>query len=282
MCDIRRQLAKFHMTTCLPDSVSSSTKFLEKCTGYNMTDSNTPLMGHLVRKALRLNKGPVELKYGLSNYFSFHEQSAQYPNENSDGWMEAYVDKALPGFDQARFLSWLDACDDVESLLRSPGFTSEPPPKIVLKRTVLSGGGRTDPPRTGFVPVVAPTPLPRPARAFSKPSSPPPNDTSRHRGPVTSHSMTTTTPLAASSSSGATPSHPSSSNQRRPKYQPRPTLGNASNSASASSSSRTAAAETPMSERKGAPPVAPTRVSALREIEVGTGLVMGPDATASL
>jgi len=120
MCDIKRQMSKLHV--CVGRPPDPLIKLEEKLIGYNMTDKNTPIIGKLI--------SAFDVIYGSDNVGSLHREDVywhsripgpQYPNEY-DSWMDAYVEKHLPGFNFVKFNEWLTSfrSDDKTIPLNAP------------------------------------------------------------------------------------------------------------------------------------------------------------------
>jgi len=110
MCDIRRQLAKFHVTVNLPDNITPMQKLVEKCAGYIATDENTPIIGEIckaVSKVTKVYKGNNPNLRGIANYFSNFTKEVQFPNNNVGNWMDDEVHRALPTFDFSIFNDYI-------------------------------------------------------------------------------------------------------------------------------------------------------------------------------
>lgn len=126
-CDIKRQLAKFHLTVNLPSNVTPEKKLAEKSFSFSLTDSNTPIIGEFARRALELfplkkEQFTNELKiWGVEM-----DASKQYPNERDD-WMSDIVDTDLPDFDVPAFRDWLRRANR-RTILCPPRFAESLPP----------------------------------------------------------------------------------------------------------------------------------------------------------
>jgi len=119
MCDISRQLSKFHTTVRLPDNVSATDKLVEKALSYVATDANTPVIGALCRRAVEYcpNYTP---KYGVGAYWGQFDRNVQYPNENTNGWMDDELKYFLPEFATHVFDDWLAGLRSLEEMLEAP------------------------------------------------------------------------------------------------------------------------------------------------------------------
>lgn len=112
ICDVKRQLAKFHVTVSLPPTITPMHKFGEKALSFLYTDFNTPIIGDIARMFTttfpefvpsKLNSGPLA---GVGYAHSIHGSEDQYPNEPGD-WMWPLVQQSMPTFDVGLFKSWI-------------------------------------------------------------------------------------------------------------------------------------------------------------------------------
>jgi len=128
ICDLPRQLSKFHVTVVLPDNVTAQTKLLEKVRSYLLTDSKTPILGEYCQKVADIYGMPlVEQKctMPMRHWLSQVDIKDQYPNEPGD-WVENYVTSSLPNFSVVAFRRWLNGCTTIEALLAPPMFSIVP------------------------------------------------------------------------------------------------------------------------------------------------------------
>jgi hypothetical protein len=140
MCDIKRQLSKFHTTVRLPDNVPPEAKLVEKARAWLATDRNTPIIGTLCQRVIRLSNtlSMLHLKRtpplpGVAHWWSKFDTSVQFPNENTGGWMDFELDHLLPGFDRAIFDKWLVTTRTLPQIIKAPLCVEprETPPTIV-------------------------------------------------------------------------------------------------------------------------------------------------------
>jgi hypothetical protein len=106
-CDIKRQLAKFHVTTRLSSKITPQVKLREKAYAFSLTDSNTPIIGWFVQQVLYYY--PVSKScYGnvLGIWNSDIDKPDHYPNEEAE-WMLDLVSKELPTFNVSGFVDWV-------------------------------------------------------------------------------------------------------------------------------------------------------------------------------
>jgi hypothetical protein len=127
MCDVRRQLAKFHTTVRLPNSITPEQKLVEKAMSYVATDRNTPVLGAFCSRVLVLSSYRPRTLLGIGNWWSRFEDSVQYPNSNVDGWMDFELSVQFPEFDLKQFTDWLDSTKTAQELLSAP-ICAEPRP----------------------------------------------------------------------------------------------------------------------------------------------------------
>ena len=126
-CDIRRQIAKFHLTVNLPGKVSKQQKLQEKALSFALTDKNTPLIGEFVTRALEVFPLPKEkFKNELRIWGVEMDADRQYPNEPA-AWMDDIVAAELPDFDLDRFRDWIRNSDS-GTILDPPRFAEPLPP----------------------------------------------------------------------------------------------------------------------------------------------------------
>ncbi len=126
MCDVPRQLSKFHVTHKLGENVTPLMKLHEKCMGLYLTDRNTPILGPLAQRVVK-HMGECLLGLGVANYFADYPINDQYPNECVDGWMLAYVLDKMPTLDLERFDKWMSG--PFENILSPP---------LIVEPTVVS------------------------------------------------------------------------------------------------------------------------------------------------
>jgi hypothetical protein len=127
MCDIKRQLSKFHTTPNLSQRCTPQEKLLEKSRSYYLSDRNTPVLGELVKRVLHYSdeKEPDGLADPLGNnqilrsWCSRVSNESQYPNEYGD-WMLRYLELHIPGFDYVRFLRAIAEANSLEDLMKLP------------------------------------------------------------------------------------------------------------------------------------------------------------------
>jgi len=138
MCDIKRQISKFHTTVRLPANVPPEHKLVEKAMAYVATDRNTPIIGPFCRRTLELSKYRPKTLLGIGTWWSKFEYSSQYPNENIGGWMDAELNLSLPKFDIPCFDHWLAHARTATELLSAPLF-QEIEPATTTTPVVVDG-----------------------------------------------------------------------------------------------------------------------------------------------
>jgi hypothetical protein len=120
MCDVKRQLSKFHTTVRLPANITPEQKFVEKATSYVATDGETPVIGTLCKKLLLLSSHSPRDIPGIGSWWSKFDASDQFPNRNVDGWMDVEFADQFPEFDRGQFDRWLDGSQTAQELLSAP------------------------------------------------------------------------------------------------------------------------------------------------------------------
>jgi len=107
MCDIKRQLAKLHVTPQLPPGVTPLQKLHDKLYGFYFSDPFTPVIGPLSSRFMGMMKDETPVDYGLRNYFHTESNDDRYPNRPGD-WMYDELELAIPDFDMNLFADWLN------------------------------------------------------------------------------------------------------------------------------------------------------------------------------
>jgi hypothetical protein len=127
MCDIKRQLSKFHSTVRLPDSISPEQKLVEKALSYVATDRNTPVLGQFCTKVLSFSPYRPASLLGVGYWWAKYDDSVQYPNANVGGWMDVELSEHFPEFDRSMFNQWLARTRSLQEVLKAP-LCAEPKP----------------------------------------------------------------------------------------------------------------------------------------------------------
>jgi len=120
MCDVKRQLSKFHTTVRLPENVKPEQKLVEKAMSYVATDGNTPVVGAFCKCVLLLSSYRPKSLLGIGNWWARFDGSVQYPNKNVGGWMDVECTALFAEFDRSQFTEWLATANTVEKLLCAP------------------------------------------------------------------------------------------------------------------------------------------------------------------
>jgi hypothetical protein len=144
MCDIPRQLLKFHLTTRNLKEYTPEELAYDKAMAYIQSDANTPVIGQLCRRILDLT--PVSSRKGYRNLEgrwtwenplspdSKYDDSTQYPNDVASWAMEEFT-RVLPDFDYVRFKTHC-LVHDLTGFLRSMPLCM-PEKELVTKVEVL-------------------------------------------------------------------------------------------------------------------------------------------------
>nr|QYF49955.1 MAG: hypothetical protein [Yunnan sediment noda-like virus 1] len=137
-CDIRRQLAKFHVTVHLSGKITPKIKLQEKAFAFYLCDRNTPVIGDFVKKALEhFPMKRQDYQNHLMIWNSNIDESSHYPNEY-EGWMTDLLVKQIPEFDYVGFWQWLDQTTP-ETIFCPPRF-APPAPTNPKKGLVVVDG----------------------------------------------------------------------------------------------------------------------------------------------
>lgn len=145
--DIARAASKFMTAAHLPESLPPVCKLLEKCDSVMMTDANTPIIGEVARAATSLDAKRLRKtarSEGDASYWASFDANEQYPNDNSDGWMDDELAIQLPTFDYAAFKAAVDACTAPEQLLALPFCETELIPLRAGTSVITSEGRGTE------------------------------------------------------------------------------------------------------------------------------------------
>ncbi len=136
MCDVKRQLSKFHTTVRLPSNITPEQKLVEKAMSYVATDGATPVLGEFCKRVLLLSSYRPKRVLGVGSWWAKFDGSVQFPNSNVDGWMDVEFEHLLPGFDRSAFNQWLAQSDSAQELLHAPLFV-EPKPAALASVAVV-------------------------------------------------------------------------------------------------------------------------------------------------
>jgi hypothetical protein len=147
ICDIRRVLAKFHVTLRLTRDITADQKLYDKAFALHLSDANTPIIGPFVCKVLKLFG---EKKFLNSTNIWNVEQNVceQYPNTTTQ-WGWDVVARDLPLFDKDRFNAWVETAD-VRTIFLPPVFHPPTPAdpkegKVMVDGDVIVNDKRTQP-----------------------------------------------------------------------------------------------------------------------------------------
>lgn len=150
MCDLFRQMSKFHTTVHLPSNVSAMNKLATKAFAYSLGDSNTPVVGDISRLITEHYPeliteqvvDPVK-RSKIGTYFAYYPKDVQYPNSFGD-WMYDVLYQQMPTFDLSKFRKWLCKAKTESSLLLHPPLCvdansqeSKPPPEPIVVNGVI-------------------------------------------------------------------------------------------------------------------------------------------------
>jgi len=145
MCDIRRQVAKLHVTVSLPPTVTPLRKLAEKLYSFFLSDAKTPVIGDLATLFVSLFSKHLPKKLGelreVAYYHALAEPGDQYPNEDYEGWMRARAKQLMPTFDFDKLSTYLDAITasmDEEMFLKLP-ICDEIKPHVSKVALVVNG-----------------------------------------------------------------------------------------------------------------------------------------------
>jgi hypothetical protein len=132
-CDLPRTLTKFHATHQLASTIKPEDKFREKMRGFAMTDAQTPVFREILMW-LRRHDWQEFTNYdsdnGIASWWAKFPSSAQFPNDNTSGWMDEYFAQCLPKFDLNILREHLAISHGVLQLLQFPSCVGEIPPPL--------------------------------------------------------------------------------------------------------------------------------------------------------
>jgi hypothetical protein len=119
MQDITRVLPKFHLTPRV--NVPPVEKLVEKARAYYLTDANTPILGLFCRRVLTFAGDRVHMDFHKDispfNVTWCPDVEKQYPNVNSDMWMEDALVKSRPDLEYDELATWLGRVWRLEDIL---------------------------------------------------------------------------------------------------------------------------------------------------------------------
>jgi hypothetical protein len=121
MCSLRRQMEKFHLTTKC--NIPPTQKLYEKSLSFSFTDSNTPVIGPMVKRVLALTPH-YRTTNTIKRYGDEWDLSVQYPNSYA-AWMDVVAAEELPLIRLAEFEAWARSAPGPEFFLCCPCFYDE-------------------------------------------------------------------------------------------------------------------------------------------------------------
>lgn len=125
MCDLKRQLPKFFMTTTKLTDEQRKIRLIEKAMSFNLTDGNTPIIGPLCKKILELGNGIVS-EPSWTTWWGQYSVDEQFPNLNTAHWMDDVIAEEYPEFNIKAFTDWLESCTSLEQIMACPHPFDEP------------------------------------------------------------------------------------------------------------------------------------------------------------
>jgi len=140
ICDLKRQLSKFHVTVQLPANVPSAMKLQEKARSYILSDANTPIIGEFCAAVKRCSGGELVFDERCRPMLPWNgeiEVENQYPNEPGE-WMMDELSIVLPEVDYKGFCSWASSAQHLPALLL-PSLLKEPTPAKSSVPVVVDG-----------------------------------------------------------------------------------------------------------------------------------------------
>jgi len=141
-CDLYRQLAKFHTSPNLPDTVTPEQKLVEKAFSFSLTDANTPVIGQYCKLVLdaaaREGKAAKGIKT-LARWGDEHEISHQWPNHVDDFSDHLFQSEPLSHFSRDTWNTWVLSLGDCPTLkeLLAPPLCLEPERKLPKTTAVV-------------------------------------------------------------------------------------------------------------------------------------------------
>ena len=136
VCDIRRVLHKFHVTTRLASNITPAQKLFDKSFAYHLSDCNTPIIGAFVKRVLEIYPR-LKFKNVTNMWNVVSDVCVQYPNRNTE-WAWEVVTRDLPDFDIRRFNSWLSQAD-TETIFHPPALVHAAPTNPVAGIVAVDG-----------------------------------------------------------------------------------------------------------------------------------------------
>lgn len=145
MCDVRRQLAKLHVTHSMDPHISPLRKLGEKCLAFSLSDRNTPIIGEIA--TLFITKFPEYVPKtlgelpGVAYYHALAPIDCQYPNSDGSVWMRNAVLKQSPLFDYDLFRGWVVKVLKDRNVILTPPICEPPKAALpIVKKPVVANG----------------------------------------------------------------------------------------------------------------------------------------------
>jgi hypothetical protein len=123
MCDLKRQLAKFHTMVGLAEP---AVKALQKARSYYLTDANTPIIGPLCKMLIKeLDEDYGDRADQHERWWDRYDREVQFPNDH-EPWMNDIFRQQMPDFNKSAFDRWRK--DPDRYLFGPPLCYTDPPP----------------------------------------------------------------------------------------------------------------------------------------------------------
>nr|UQB76068.1 RNA-dependent RNA polymerase [Flumine noda-like virus 27] len=146
MCDIKRQIVKFHVCVRMNSNVTPTMKLLEKVRSFSLSDNETPIIGDLCQTVQRIHGKEIkddDRTAPMRSWLSRYSMENQYINKRAD-WMIEHTSLVLPEFEYKRFISWTKRCKTLDDVMKSPMYMEPIPAKsevpVVVDDDVLPYG----------------------------------------------------------------------------------------------------------------------------------------------
>jgi hypothetical protein len=149
MCDLRRTLAKFHLTVSMPMNVSNIDKLFDKAYAYYLTDAQTPIIGPFVSAIVSNCRPDYTFNNMCGSWNARYDDSVQYPNAHyptsiehpvRPEWMLGVAETEFEGFRVDLLTEWLLNFDgNITYFLSPPSNLTEDVVPIVKEPVVLQG-----------------------------------------------------------------------------------------------------------------------------------------------
>jgi len=152
MCDLRRQLSKFHVTVALPPNITAMDKLIEKSRAFALSDRNTPVIGDYVSLVVGMTAGTLlpsnpELN-SIGPYLNKRSLSHEQYSNAYGCWMMDHVNLYCEDLDLSVFYAWIEDArtKPVDNLLRPP-LLGKPEGQPPLDGVIVDGQYHTQPKR---------------------------------------------------------------------------------------------------------------------------------------